>query len=92
MVTASVDNSPISIVLGSNESTTVPTGEVWKITVTFAGGSGDGILINTDEVLAYRDASTHPNPEIVLTAGDTIETTGNSSGAHLGGYVIRTDL
>jgi len=33
MVDVSVDNEPISISLGDGQSTTVPNGEVWKVTI-----------------------------------------------------------
>ena len=34
MVNIQIENSPLSIQLSDNESVTVPTGEVWKVTVT----------------------------------------------------------
>ena len=34
MVNIQIGNSPLSIQLSDNESVTVPTGEVWKVTVT----------------------------------------------------------
>ena len=34
MVNIQIENSPISIQLSETESVTVPTGEVWKVTVT----------------------------------------------------------
>ena len=34
MVNVQIGNSPLSIQLSDNESVTVPTGEVWKVTVT----------------------------------------------------------
>ena len=34
MVNIQIENSPLSIQLNDNESVTVPTGEVWKVTVT----------------------------------------------------------
>ena len=34
MVNIQIENSPLSIQLGNTESVTVPTGEVWKVTVT----------------------------------------------------------
>jgi hypothetical protein len=34
MVNIQIENSPLSIQLGDSESVTVPTGEVWKVTVT----------------------------------------------------------
>ena len=34
MVNIQIENSPLSIQLNNNESVKVPTGEVWKVTVT----------------------------------------------------------
>jgi hypothetical protein len=34
MVNIQIENSPLSIQLSDTESATVPTGEVWKVTVT----------------------------------------------------------
>ena len=34
MVNIQIENSPVSIQLSDTESVTVPTGEVWKVTVT----------------------------------------------------------
>jgi hypothetical protein len=34
MVNVQIENSPLSIQLSNTESVTVPTGEVWKVTVT----------------------------------------------------------
>ena len=34
MVNIQIENSPLSIQLNNSESVTVPTGEVWKVTVT----------------------------------------------------------
>ena len=34
MVNIQIENSPLSIQLNDTESVTVPTGEVWKVTVT----------------------------------------------------------
>ena len=47
MVNVQIGNSPLSIQLSDNESVTVPTGEVWKVTVTGRSASvardgGDG--------------------------------------------------
>ena len=49
MVNIQIDNSPLSIQLSDTESVTVPTGEVWKVTVTgrsasLARDGGDGIV------------------------------------------------
>ena len=50
MVNIQIENSPLSIQLFDTESVTVPTGEVWKVTVTgrsasTARGRNDGAYI-----------------------------------------------
>ena len=47
MVNVQIENSPLSIQLSDTESVTVPTGEVWKVTITgrsasLARDGGDG--------------------------------------------------
>ena len=44
MVNIQIENSPLSIQLSDTESVTVPTGEVWKVTVT-----GRSASVATDE-------------------------------------------
>ena len=51
MVNIQIENSPLSIQLRDTESVTVPTGEVWKVTVTGRsasvardGGSGNSYI------------------------------------------------
>jgi hypothetical protein len=42
MVNIQIENSPLSIQLSNTESVTVPTGEVWKVTVTGRSASVAG--------------------------------------------------
>ena len=42
MVNVQIENSPLSIQLSNTESVTVPTGEVWKVTVTGRSASVAG--------------------------------------------------
>ena len=45
MVNIQIENSPLSIQLSDTESVTVPTGEVWKVTVT---GRSASVARNND--------------------------------------------
>lgn len=41
MVNSQIENTPVSIQLDDGESTTVPTGEVWKVTLNCQSALGD---------------------------------------------------
>jgi hypothetical protein len=53
MVNIQIENSPLSIQLSNNESVTVPTGEVWKVTVTGRSASVAGEEINYAYIERY---------------------------------------
>lgn len=87
MTNVTIDNEPISITLAPSESTTVPTGEVWDVTIICGRSSGDGITINGTQVMAvddYHDEET----QTVLVDGDTVATHSNSSYCHISGFVV----
>jgi hypothetical protein len=100
MVNATVDNEAVSISLGKNESTTVPSGEVWKITIT--AGLADSfetsgaITINGSAIMFLDnfdgdDQVSYAETDTVVTGGDTISTdTFDVPGieAHIGGFVV----
>ena len=52
MVNVQIENSPLSIQLSNTESVTVPTGEVWKVTVT--GRSASVARDNDDQAYIGR--------------------------------------
>ena len=52
MVNIQIENSPLSIQLSDTESVTVPTGEVWKVTVT--GRSASAARDTTDSAYIGR--------------------------------------
>lgn len=88
MVQANIDNSPVSITLGDNEQTTVPTGEVWKATITVDGESWlmiNGTRLSVDVTNGADDAMT--TTETVVTGGDTIRND-SGNGVHIGGFVV----
>lgn len=80
MVQASIDNTSVSISLGSGESTTVPTGETWRVTL-----ASDG------EFQINGTAVAPPNLPTVVTGGDTIkgeDNAGSGTRLHIGGFKV----
>ena len=53
MVNIQIENSPLSIQLSDTESVTVPTGEVWKVTVTGRSASTARDRDNSDHIERY---------------------------------------
>jgi len=102
MVNAAVDNTPISIQLAKGESTTVPSGETWRVKVTSSvrdetndNWNSSVVDINGLDVLSAHNSGDHHglNHSIVLDAGDTIElesAPGSGAGAHISGFVAST--
>lgn len=89
MVQATVDNQPVSIVVGDSESTTVPSGEIWKVTIKLFGGSYRASINGTDILNADGNNQSVPI-ETVLVGGDTVKCKNTSSGEglHIGGFVV----
>jgi hypothetical protein len=92
MVQANIDNTPISIDLQENESTTVPTGETWVVTLTIQNGAS--VAINGTLISATWTGSGENNTdstETTVVAGDTLKCISgdsNSSGFHIGGFKV----
>ena len=63
MVNIQIENSPISIQLSETESVTVPTGEVWKVTVT-----GRSASVARDNNYAYIGRYCKINGTIVASS------------------------
>ena len=64
MVNIQIENSPLSIQLSDTESVTVPTGEVWKVTVT-----GRSASVARDEIdYAYIERYCKINGTIVASS------------------------
>jgi hypothetical protein len=64
MVNIQIENSPLSIQLSDTESTTVPTGEVWKVTVTGRSAS----VARDDDRSAYIGRHCKINGTIVASS------------------------
>ncbi|GGM26840.1 hypothetical protein [Haloarcula argentinensis] len=88
MVQANIDNPAVSYQIGQGDSVTVPSGEVWKLTVVFSGGSpyfeinGAGVLTGS--------SSAAGSAEFVLTGGDTFGASGDGDKVHVSGFKVQT--
>jgi len=100
MVKATVDNGAVSIQLNDGESTTVPSGEIWDVTLTLnerdqnVGNSVNiSCSVNGTHILGTNNAEPVMSCQTTVTAGDTIKVFSNGSdnqGLHIGGYVVST--
>jgi len=75
MTEVSIDNKPISIVLDSTESTTVPENETWRVSIHLA--NQEVTLMEIDGIGQWRgdrnmDSSPGNYLDCVLTGGQTI--------------------
>ena len=64
MVNIQIENSPLSIQLSDTESVTVPTGEVWKVTVTGRSAS----VASDENDYAYIERYCKINETIVASS------------------------
>jgi hypothetical protein len=84
MTQVSIDNPPVSITLNENESFTVPTGQVLRVTVS-SNPEGENVRVNGTNVDDSLDGET------VFVGGDTISVTQQASGTggvHIGGFDV----
>ena len=65
MVNIQIENSPLSIQLSDTESVTVPTGEVWKVTVT---GRSASVARDEDSGYAHIERYCKINGTIVASS------------------------
>lgn len=88
MVSVSIDNTPVTVTLGNSESTSVPSGETWKVTVNLAADNSNQVVLKVNGTIAVRALSGESHTtEMVLTGGDTIAT--DSYGfAIISGWVV----
>jgi len=101
MVNATIDNQPISIQLGINESTTVPTNQTWKVALSVSAGGLDtvrakaSIMINSLNVIGIhgnQSNGANQSPtinDVVLTGGDEISLAGSPDGQRKPGCMIQ---
>jgi len=104
MANATIDNAPVSIQLALDQSTTVPSDEVWKVTVTFYGTNTTTkdeqvyLSINGQRVFGFagpidQAPFVSPSAEIVLDGNDTIKLEhfrAQDQGAAIQGFVVKS--
>jgi len=95
MVDATVDNKPVSIVLETGQSTTVPSNETWRLRVFL--GNRDTTFLGIDGTTVMGSGSSTANTnsggmEITLEGGQTIaEARGDpKSVIFVTGFVVST--
>jgi len=105
MVNATVDNEPVSIqLINDGESTTVPQGETWVVTIMVTGAEDDFSGSNDEAMVAINDCAClfssgdinegtpyASETNIVLTSGDEVAVYGDTSdraNAAIQGFVV----
>ena len=93
MVNATIDNSPVFVQLGEDESTTVPTNEVWKVSIHLANDGRTKMEINNGGIFQAntQESSASGNYlDIVLVGGTSIAQTRFNSTAEIliTGFVV----
>ena len=104
MVNIQIENSPISIQLSETESVTVPTGEVWKVTVTGRSASKARDANGYDYIERYCKingtivASSESKSDAWSNGSDLANATANASSTFpfdtvlVGGDVIKSNF
>ena len=89
MPIADITNPTVSVTLGSSESVTVPTGEVWKVRLTMRQNARPDINgVNISDGYTDNHGTNTDIADVILTGGDTVEETSSQAGSHLGGFVV----
>jgi len=95
MVDATVDNDPVSILIESNQSTTVPSNETWRVSIHITGG--DITEMSIDGIGKFKsDASKNGQndhlEDVTLTGGQTVAMTtfSGGSGIFITGFVVNS--
>jgi hypothetical protein len=95
MVSATVDNTPVTVLLGNNETYTPATGSVQKVTV--AVGLGERMVVDqgtsSQEIVGSLNGQGERNvedPELVITDTETIVEEGfnSSRGIYISGFEV----
>jgi len=95
MVSATVDNTPVTVLLGDNETYTPATGSVQKVTVAVGALEQLSITQGTNTEIIVRDKSGQgePNvgtPEMVITDTETLVEGGRTAGrgVYISGFEV----
>lgn len=98
-INTEITNTPVSIVLGNGDSTTVPTGEVWSVRVVAwarvpkSQRDNLDVTLNGDSIqgCGANSPNAATDHRLVFSGGDTIGVRTENSGAHgahITGFVI----
>jgi len=94
MVNATIDNNPVSVLILSGQSVTVPSNEVWKVSLHATNEDRARFLINgSGRFEGNRDKESAPGNylDLVFTGDTTIETTELSPGSvYISGFVVKS--
>jgi len=95
MVNATVDNEPVSIVLDSGQSTTVPSNEIWRVSIHLSNrGRTDMTIDNIGIFTGEGSKSSAPGNylDVTLIGGQTVkEKSGISNSAiFITGFVVNS--
>jgi len=95
MVTATVDNTPVTVLLGQNETYTPASGSVQKVTVAVASLERMSITqgTNSQRIVLNKSGSGEDNAgtaELVITDTETLVEDGQSSGdgVYISGFEV----
>jgi hypothetical protein len=90
MAQATIDNQKISEKITNGGSVTVPTGEVWEVTI-MAQSNDDNKHLEINGTIVARVGTNHDpffKGKFVLTGGDTVSPFDSTVYVHIGGYVV----
>lgn len=93
-VSGTIDNTAVSEQGDPNTSVTVPSGEVWDVSISVSSEGEDAILnVNGNELANPADfggTEHHRNVTVdtVLTGGDTVSISTTNGQFHIGGFVV----
>jgi predicted RNA-binding protein associated with RNAse of E/G family len=95
MVNATVDNEPVSIVLDTGQSTTVPSNETWRVSIHLANQAFSIMKIDgIGEFQAFKQRGSAQGNylDVTLVGGQTItELGGNADSAiFITGFVVNS--
>ena len=89
-----IDDAAVSVQLGGADSVTVPTGEVWNVTVVVStqnSNNRSGVILNGTRIAEIYDNNNMAQAQVfdlLLQEGDTLETERSGMGAQIGGFKL----
>jgi hypothetical protein len=96
MVNATVDNDPVSVLIGPNQSTTVPTNETWRVSIYLSGRNFTEMVIDGIPPHFVADSSAESGEgvltDVTLVGGQKIAEVGgvDETGIFITGFVVNS--